>query len=178
MKPMARHLLLVLIIGLVTFAQLQHVSAETGVVNDNRQRFSIAVPDYSDSSTSDGASWSTIAQVIASDMKASRRFALIETNVPIESNVPIEGRVDPVPHFDRWRGTDAEWLVIGRVTKQDHRLLVRFQLWNVAKGQQFLGQQYVLGPEDMQRVPHVIAEQIFKKLSGESGLSDGAADRN
>jgi TolB protein len=177
-KPIARCILFVMITGLIACAQLQHASAETGVVNDNRQRFSIAVPDFSDSSTSDGASWSTIAQVIASDMKASGRFVLVEANLPIEANVPTEGRADPVPHFDRWRGTDAKWLVIGRVTKQDHLLLVRFQLWNVAKGQQFLGQQYVLGPEGTQRVPHVIAEQIFKKLSGESSLSDGAADRN
>ena len=107
------------------------------------------------------------------------RFALIESNnVPIESNLPTEGRVDPVPTFRQWRGTDAKWLVIGRV-KQDQRLLVRFQLWDVVNGHQFLGQQYVLRSEDdMQRVPHVMAEQIFKKLTGESGPSDGAANRN
>jgi TolB protein len=177
MKPIARHILLVMIIGLVTYARLQHASAETGVVNDNRQRFSIAVPDFSDSSTSDGASWSTMAQAIASDLRASGRFALIESNLPIESNVPTEGRADALPHFDRWRETDAKWLVIGRLKQQDHSLLVRFQLWNVVKGQQLLGQQYVVGSDDMQGVPHVIAGEIFKQLTGESGPSDGAADR-
>jgi len=167
-----------MIISLVAYARLQHASAETGVVNDNRQHFSIAVPDFSDSSTFDGASWSTMAQAIASDLRASGRFALIESNLPIESNVPTEGRADALPHFDRWRGTDAKWLVIGRLKKQDRRLLVRFQLWNVVKGQQLLGQQYVVGLDDMQGVPHVIAEEIFKQLTGESGPSDGAADRN
>ena len=162
-------------IGLVTYARLQHASAESGAINDNRQRFSIAVPDFSDNSTSDGASWSTMAQTIASDLRVSGRFALIESNLPIESNVPAEGRVDALPHFDRWRGTDAKWLVIGRVKKQDHRLLVEFHLWNVVKGKQVLGQQYVAGSEDMQRVPHVIAEEILKQLTGESSPS---ADRN
>jgi hypothetical protein len=61
-KPIARHIVLVTIISLATYARLQHASAETGVVNDNRQRFSIAVPDFSDSSTSNGASWSAMAQ--------------------------------------------------------------------------------------------------------------------
>jgi TolB protein len=177
-KPIARHILLMMIICLVTCAGLQHASAETGVVNDNRQRFSIAVPDFSDSSTSDGASWSTMAQVIASDLKASGRFALIESNLPDESNVPTEGRVNAVPHFDRWRGTDAKWLVIGRVKKQDHRILAEFRLWDVVKGQQALGEQYIVGSENMQRVPHVIAAEIFKKLTGESGPSDGAENRN
>ncbi len=66
--------LLVMIFSLVTYARLQHASAETSVVNDNRQRFSIAVPDFSDRSTSDGAGWSTMAQAIASDLGASGRL--------------------------------------------------------------------------------------------------------
>jgi TolB protein len=167
-----------MIIGLVTCARLQHASAESRVINDNPQRFSIAVPDFSDSSTSDDASWSAIAQAIASDLRGSGRFAPIESSLPSESNVPAEGRVDALPHFDRWRGTDAKWLVMGRARKQDHRLLVKFQLWNVVKGKQVLGQQYVVGSEDTQRVPHVIAGEIFKQLTGESGPSDGVRDRN
>ena len=165
MKPIARHISLVMIIGLVTYAQLQRASAENGVIDDNRQGFSIAVPDFLDSLTSDGASWSAMAQAIASDLRASGRFALIESTLPVESNVPGEGRADPLPNFDRWRATDAKWLVMGRVKKQDHRLLVRFQLWNVVKGEQVLGQQYLAESEDMQRVPHVIAEEIFKQLT-------------
>jgi Tol biopolymer transport system component len=156
--------------ALVTYAQLQHASAANAVIDDNRQGFSrqgfaIAVPDFLDSSTSDGTSWSAMAQAIASDLRTLGRFALIESNLPVESNVPDEGRVDPLPHFDRWRATDARWLVIGRVKKQDQRLLVRFQLWNVAEGKQVLGQQYVVGSEDPQRVPHVIAEEIVKQLT-------------
>jgi hypothetical protein len=89
-----------MMIGLVTCAQLQNASAENRVINDNRQGFSIAVPDFPDSSTSGGASWSTMAHAIASDLRASGRFALIESNLPIESNVPGEGRADPLPHFD------------------------------------------------------------------------------
>jgi TolB protein len=169
---------LVTIISLATYARLQHAPAETGVVNDNRQRFSIAVPDFSDSSTSNGASWSAMAQAIASDLRSSGRFALIESNLPIESNVPTEGRADALPHFDRWRGTDAKWLVIGRLKTQDQHRLVRFQLWNVVKGEQVLGQQYVVESDDMPRVPHVIAAEIIKRLTGESGPSDGAVNRN
>jgi TolB protein len=180
MKPIARYMLLAMMIGLAIYARSQHASAESGgAVNDNRQRFSIAVPDFSDSSASGGASWSAVAQAIASDMKASGRFALIESGLPVESNMPTEGRADALPHFDRWRGTDVKWLVMGRVKKHDQLLLADFRLWDVVKGKQVLGQQYVLGSDhDVQRVPHVIAEQILWKLSGESGLSDGAAGRN
>jgi TolB protein len=165
MKPIARQLSLMMMFGLVTYAPLQHASAENRAIDDHRQGFSIAVPDFLDGSTSGGASWSAVAQAIAADLRASGRFGLIESALPVESNVPGEGRVDPLPHFDRWRATDAKWLVMGRVKQQDHRLLVRFQLWNVVEGKQVLGQQYVVGLEDPQRVPHVIAEEIIKQLT-------------
>jgi Tol biopolymer transport system component len=45
------------------------------------------------------------------------------------------------------------------------RLLARFQVWNVVKGQQVLGQQYGAELEDMPRVPHVIAAEIFRQLT-------------
>jgi hypothetical protein len=35
----------------------------------------------------------------------------------------------------------------------------------VVKGEQVLGQQYVAESEDMQRFPHVIAEEILKQLT-------------
>jgi len=177
-KTIARRISLVMIIGFVTCARWQHASAKSEGIDDNRPRFSIAVPDFPDSSTSDGAGWSTMAQAIASDLGVSGRFALVESNLPVESNVPAEGRADALPHFDRWRGTDAKWLVVGRVKNKDQRLLVRVQLWDVAEGKQVLGQQYIVGSEDPQRVAHVIADEIVKQLTGESRPSDGARDRN
>jgi len=179
MKPIARHIFLVIIIGLVTCARLQHASAETGVVDDNRQRFSIAVPDFSDSSTPDGANGRDIAQGIVSDLKAAGRFVLVDSNITLEANAVV-------PQFDKWRSTNAEWLVTGRVKesasrlmeKTNHRLLVEFRLWNVVKGKQDLGQQYVVASEDLQRVPHLIAEEILKQLTRKYGSSEGAKDRN
>jgi Tol biopolymer transport system component len=150
------------------------------VVNDNRQRFSIAVPDFSDSSTSDGANGRDIAQGIVSELKAAGRFVLVDSNITIEANAVV-------PQFDKWRSTNAEWLVAGRVKesaprlmeKTDHRLLlVEFRLWNVVKGKPDLGQQYVVGSEGLQRVPHLIAEEILKQLTREYGPSEGAKDRN
>jgi hypothetical protein len=78
--PIAHCVLLVIIIGFGTCARLQYASAGSGMVNDNRQRISIAVPDLSDNSTSEDASWRDIAQGIVSDLKATDRFALAQSN--------------------------------------------------------------------------------------------------
>ena len=82
MKPIIRSVLLVIMIGFVTCIRLQHAFAESEVIDENRRRFSIAVLDFSESLPSDDASRSNIAQAIASDSKASGRFALIELNGP------------------------------------------------------------------------------------------------
>jgi hypothetical protein len=66
MRPFVRHISLMMI-GLVTCARLEHASAETGAVNGNRQRLSIAVPDFS--STSDDGSWSASQAGAASGLR-------------------------------------------------------------------------------------------------------------
>ncbi|WP_423863854.1 hypothetical protein [Bradyrhizobium sp.] len=38
-------------------------------------------------------------------------------------------------------------LITGRATQPDQRLKIEFRLWNVAKGQQRLGEQYFTQPE-------------------------------
>ena len=85
----------------------------------------------------------------------------------IEPDAPIEGNINAAPAFDKWRGIDTEWLLTGRVTQPDRRLKVEFRLWNVITGQQVLGQQYFLKPEQWRNVPQIIAEAILKRLSDE-----------
>jgi hypothetical protein len=77
MKPIARYILLIMIFSLVMYTGLRHAAAEIVVVKDNQHLFSIAVPDFADNSTCDGASWSTMAQIMSSDLKASGRVALM-----------------------------------------------------------------------------------------------------
>jgi TolB protein len=169
MRPNLRNLLLAIMIGIVPSVRSQHAFAEGGAPDGNRQPFSIAVPD--DTLTSDGAGWPDIAHEIASDLQASGRFTLV---IP---DAPIENRIETPPPFDRWRATHAEWLVIGRVRKRDHDLMVEFRLWNVVTGKQMLGQQYVTKAEDAQRTPRLIADAIIKQLTGEQRRPEGTSDR-
>ena len=48
------------------------------------------------------------------------------------------------PQFDRWRTISAQYLVTGQTTRgNDGRLRTQFRLWDVTRGQQVAGQQYV-----------------------------------
>ena len=141
MKPIPRRALLAIVAGFVINAGLQHAAALSEVNKNTQRRLSISVPDSSDDPTPDGPSWHNITQIVAEDLRASSRFVLIEPDSPI-----VE-RIDAVPRFDEWRSIHTEWLLTGRVTQPDRRLKVEFRPWNVITGQQALGQQYFLQPE-------------------------------
>jgi TolB protein len=161
MKPITRRALLAIVAGFVINAGLRHAAAQSEVNKNTRRRLSISAPDSSDDPTPDGPSWHNITQIVTEDLRASGRFALIEPDSPI-----VE-KIDAVPALDKWRSIHTEWLLTGRVTQPDRRLKVEFRLWNVIKGQQVLGQQYFLQPEQWRNVPQIIAEEILKRLSDE-----------
>jgi TolB protein len=161
MKPITRRALLAIVAGFVINAGLRHAAAQSEVNKNTRRRLSISAPDSSDDPTPDGPSWHNITQIVTEDLRASGRFVLIEPDSPI-----VE-KIDAVPALDKWRSIHTEWLLTGRVTQPDRRLKVEFRLWNVIKGQQVLGQQYFLQPEQWRNVPQIIAEEILKRLSDE-----------
>ncbi len=167
-KSITRRTLLVIITGLATSTRLRLATAQSGAANGNQSPFSIAVPNFSNDS-SGGASGRNLTPAIISDLRASGRFAPIAPGKSVEEKTDI----DAVPQFDKWRSINVEWLVTGRVTSEpNQRIKVQFFLWNVMKGEQVLGQQYWLKLDDWDRVPHLIADAIFERLTGENGHFD------
>jgi TolB protein len=161
MKPNGRRRFLAIVCGFISYARLRHARAESGTGSEPK-RFSIAVPASSDGPTSDDASWRNIAQGIASDLIASGRF------VQIESDLSHQDGANPnaPPQFEKWRSTTIEWLIIGRASQPDQRLKVEFRIWNVASGQQVLGQVYFTQPEQWRSITHICAQQILQRLTG------------
>ena len=158
-SPVTRRTSLTIVAGLAACATFPLAAA----AEDNKQRVSIAVPEFSDNSPSGDISARETTEIIVSDLKASGRLALIEPRELAEedSNIP--------PQFDKWRGIKAQSLVTGRIVrKPDQRVMVEFRLWDVATGHQLVGAQYVLEPEDWRRVPHAIAQAILDGLVGRS----------
>jgi Tol biopolymer transport system component len=158
MKANTRRMLFVIVAGFMFCARF-HPAAAGDAIN-SQWRLSIAA---SYNPASDDISWHSVTQIIASDLKASGRFVLIELDRSIDENVHA------VPQFDQWRRINTEWLVTGRVTPAaNQRFKIEFRLWDVVKGQQVLGQQYFFGLEEADHVTHIIAEAILKRLRDEA----------
>jgi hypothetical protein len=156
----------------------QDVASGTEATSDQQQRrFSIAVPDFPDSFTSDGASGRDVARAIISDLQADGRFTLVNSSITLEANAVL-------PQFDKWRGTNVEWLVAGRIRQSASELLengkrrplVEIHLWNVAEATHVLGEMYVASSADLQRIPHLVAAEIIEQLTGASDPADATSD--
>src|ERR1700733_4832884 len=177
MKPIARQLFSILFVGLVASVRFQDIALGAEAANNQQKRFSIAVPDFPDSFTSDGTSGRDVAQTITADLQADGRFTPVNSSIALDADAVL-------PRLDRWRSTNAEWLVAGSIRQSadlengKSRAHVEIRLWNVVKGTHVLGEQYYAQSTDLQRVSHCVAAHIIKRLTSAPDPSDAASDCN
>ena len=128
----------------------------------------IALPNFVGSGAS-AEIGRNITQVISNDLKSSGLFKPLDPAAFIEKNP----NVNAPPRFGDWRIINAQALVVGAVTQQpDGRLRVEFRLWDVFAGEQLAGQQFFTTPDNWRRISHIVADAIYKTLTGEKGYFD------
>src|SRR5262249_10102258 len=111
---------------------------------------------------------SDIAQVISNDLQSSGLFRPIDARAFIQNVSAGEG-----PRFADWRQINAQALVTGSVQPQgDGRLRVEVRLWGVIAEQQLAGFAYTTTRANWRRIAHIIADEIYKRITGEDGYFD------
>jgi TolB protein len=75
--------------------------------------------------------------------------------------------------FSDWRVINAQALVSGSVRYEaDGRLRVEFRLWDVFAEVQMAGFAYKTPANNWRRVAHIVADAIYKRITGEEGYFD------
>jgi TolB protein len=168
MKLTLKSIAAALVLALSTLAAAQ-ITARAEVVVDvtkgNVEPLPIAITDF----LSGNDLGQKIAGVVAADLKRSGLFAPIDQGAFIEKI----SNPDVAPRFEDWKVINAQALVTGRVTQEgDGRLRAEFRLWDTFAGQQMDGQQFYANPDNWRRIAHIIADAIYKRLTGEEGYFD------
>jgi TolB protein len=133
------------------------------------QPLPIALPPFAGTGAGEGQVGSDIVNVVASDLKNSGLFQPLD---PASFIQKIAG-VDTQPRFEDWRQINAQALVTGDVrTQPDGRFRVEFRLWDVFAGQQLAGFAYTTTPQNWRRIAHIVADEIYKRITGEDGYFD------
>ena len=110
-----------------------------------------------------------MASVISADLERSGLFRPLDPR----SFVQQQPSMDALPRFADWRVLNAPALVYGRiVAADDGRLKVEFRLWDVFAEQQLAGLAYFTAPANWRRIAHIIADAIYKRITGEDGYFD------
>jgi len=150
---------------MAVFATPAFAVVQLRIDKGNVEPMPIAITDFS-SADQMGVQ---ISQVVAADLQRSGLFAPINKAAFIEKI----SNPDQSPRFEDWKVINALALVTGRVTKEaDGRLRAEFRLYDTFAGTQMTGQQFYTQPENWRRVAHIIADAIYKQITGEKGYFD------
>ena len=110
-----------------------------------------------------------IAQVVSNDLVRSGLFSAVDPKSFIQDMDSLLVQ----PRFADWRVLNAQAVVVGRVEAQpDGRLKVEYRLWDVFGESQMTGLAYFTVPNNWRRVAHIIADSIYKRITGEDGYFD------
>jgi len=129
----------------------------------------IAVTSFVGASGAEARFGKDISGVVAADLERSGLFRPIDPRAFIQTQIALQ----TLPRFGDWRVINAQALVQGRVqVVEDGQLRVEFRLWDVFAEQQMVGLAYFTVRNNWRRVAHIIADAIFKRITGEDGYFD------
>ncbi len=135
----------------------------------NVQPLPIAITDLFGASAQDSQTGRDISQVVSADLERSGLFRPIDPKAFIQTPDSLQIQ----PRFADWKAINAQALVNGKAEMtQDGHLRVEFRLWDVGAEQALIGQAYNASPLGWRRMAHMMADAIYKRLTGESGYFD------
>lgn len=162
-RPIARHLLLSLV-ACLAFGAPAHAVLKIDITKGNVEPLPIALPDLAGDSAGQD-----IIEVVSADLERSGLFRPVNPQSFIEKITADTG----VPRFGDWRQISAQALVTGSVTPiGDDKLRVTFRLWDVTGETQIAGKEYNTLRSNWRRIAHIMADEIYKRLTGENGYFD------
>lgn len=150
-------------------AQVADAQVQIDINKPNVQPMPIAITNFAGVTGQEGQVGKDMAGVIAADLERSGLFKPIDQKAFIQTVESLQVQ----PRFPDWKAIGAQALVQGRVEMtQDGHLRVEFRLWDVFSENQMLGQAYNAAPQGWRRIAHMIADAIYKRITGEDGYFD------
>ena len=146
-----------------------HADIHLDITKGTTEPIPIAIPSFYGSNSSESQYGRDIAEVVSNDLVRSGLFSAIDSSAFVQDG----GSLLVAPKFADWRVLNAQALVVGKIeTQSDGRLKVEFRLWDVFGEQQMTGLAYFTVPNNWRRVAHIVADAIYKRVTGENGYFD------
>jgi len=146
-----------------------HAELRIDITSGKVEPMPIALPSFPGEAANEAQAGRDIAGVVSGDLERSGLFRPLDPR----SFIQDISASDAQPRFPDWRQINAQALVTGAVkTQGDGRLRVEFRLWDVFAEQQLTGYGYTTTQQNWRRIAHIIADEIYKRITGEEGYFD------
>jgi TolB protein len=152
------------ILVVATYASQANAVLRIEITGSNAAALPIAIVPFGWQSTV-GRLPVEFADVIGSDLERSGQFRAI----PVDQMIHQPHRGAEIK-FENWRILGVENIVVGNVTLgSDSYYTVEFQLFDVFKARQLVGQSFKVPTSELRNVAHAISDEIYRALTGERG---------
>ena len=110
-----------------------------------------------------------ISTVVSNNLVSSGQFKAIESAAFIAPPTNPSVR----PNFTDWTPLGIKALITGSVKNiNDKQIEVEFRLWDTIAETDLIGLRLTVNSKAWRRVAHIISDEIFERLSGDSGYFD------
>lgn len=139
---------------------------EVDITQGTLKPIPIAVTEFL---SEDGQFGLEVADVVSADLERSGLFEPLDRASFIDRTRDLNIQ----PRFQDWRVINAQSLVVGRAGRgPDGRVVGEFRLWDVFTGRQLASQRFAVAQQEWRRLGHLIADQVYQRLTGEKGYFD------
>lgn len=110
-----------------------------------------------------------IKKVIIDDLERSGLFVAVRQNRFLEE---IKG-IKQEPHFSVWKQINVSAIFAAAVTvKKNSEIEITYKLWDVYSEKQIAGSTKITYINGWRKISHQIADEIYKRMTGEEGYFD------
>jgi TolB protein len=142
---------------------------EIDITKGNFDPLPIAIPNFAASNGELNDTGRKMAGVIAADLERSGLFRIIEQGAYIEQI----GYNTAIPRYADWRQINASGLVVGKLDAAGAgKMRVQFRLFDNFSETQMTGKQFDANTSNWRRIAHLVADEIYKRITGEDGYFD------
>lgn len=116
-----------------------------------------------------GPNGGDLGGVIRADLRRSGYFEPMDPAGFVESGLTLAN----APNYPQWTSIGAQAVLYGAVTpRPDQRNDYGFRLYDPYRQCQLASYQFTATPEQWRRIGHKIADLVYQRMTGESGLFD------
>jgi len=117
----------------------------------------------------DGVNGADLGGVIRADLRRSGYFEPLDPASFVETGLTLAN----APNFPQWTSVGAQAVLYGAVTaRPDGRNDFGFRLYDPYRQCQLVAYQFTATPEQWRRIGHKIADLVYQRMTGETGLFD------